>query len=76
MCIAEVTAGAFFGCHNDRDMEGLIELENLCGAKFHANVAALTPVGINKDLPARAFFLGLAGRPCNWLGTRSNLLDL
>jgi hypothetical protein len=43
-------------------MEGIIKREHPGGAKFHTNVATLAPVGINKDLPARTFFLGLASR--------------
>jgi hypothetical protein len=53
--VAKVTARAFFRCYNDGSVQDLIESENFFGAKLHTDVAAFTPIGINKNLPARPF---------------------
>jgi hypothetical protein len=59
--VAKMAASTFFGGYGDRPVQGLIKVENFFGAKLHADMAAFTPVGINKNLPARPFS-GFTGR--------------
>ncbi len=60
MGITKMAAGTVFRLDNDGDVFFLIKFKNLGWAKFHTNVATLTPIGKNNDLPTRPFWAALS----------------
>jgi hypothetical protein len=61
MGVTEMTARAVFGGYDDGSVQGLIEVKDFGRAKLHTNMAAFTPIGVNKNLPAWPFS-GFTGR--------------